>query len=177
MMPAEIEEGGTKQMQANQMPVTRQTIEDFLFAEAALLDAWQLEKWLELFREDALYLIPPTDEPQLDRHAGLYLVMDDMRRLRSRVAQILGRSMWAENPVSRTRRLIGNVRILAQDAGELSVAANFSVYRMRHEAIDIYVGSYAHRLAITAEGLRFIERKATLDLETLNPQGKISIIL
>ena len=115
-MPAEIEEGGTKQMQANQMPVTRQTIEDFLFAEAALLDAWQLEKWLELFREDALYLIPPTDEPQLDRHAGLYLVMDDMRRLRSRVAQILGRSMWAENPVSRTRRLIGNVRILAQDA-------------------------------------------------------------
>ena len=32
--------------------ISRAEIEDFLFAEADLLDEWRLPEWLELFTED-----------------------------------------------------------------------------------------------------------------------------
>src|SRR6476620_6027447 len=46
--------------------VTRATIEDFLYAEAALLDEWRLQEWLDLLTEDATYEVPSTDTPDGD---------------------------------------------------------------------------------------------------------------
>jgi 3-phenylpropionate/cinnamic acid dioxygenase small subunit len=43
------------------IPVTRQEVEDFLYEEAALLDEWRLEEWLQLLTEDAAYYVPSTD--------------------------------------------------------------------------------------------------------------------
>ena len=37
--------------------LTRTQAEDFLFAEAELLDDWQLQPWAALFTEDAVYEI------------------------------------------------------------------------------------------------------------------------
>ena len=36
--------------------VTRGEVEDLLFLEAALLDEWRMEEWLELWTEDAEYV-------------------------------------------------------------------------------------------------------------------------
>ena len=41
----------------------RLDVEEFLYAEAALLDAWRLDDWLELFTADARYEVPSTDRP------------------------------------------------------------------------------------------------------------------
>ena len=116
--------------------VTRAMIEDFLFAEAALLDEWRLREWLELLTEDAIYEVPATDTPDGDPHTTLMLIADDMARLRSRVDQLLGKSAWAENPRSRTRRLISNVRIRGVEGDRMRVTANFAVYRIRFEQMD-----------------------------------------
>ncbi|MHC0054670.1 aromatic-ring-hydroxylating dioxygenase subunit beta [Actibacterium sp. D379-3] len=156
---------------------TYRAVEQFLFDEAALLDSWQLADWLKLFREDAIYCIPSLDSPEKGPQDSLYLVHDDMTRLGSRVNQFSGRSMWSENPRSRTRRLVSNLRILSQDADEIVLSANFAVFRMRHGRMDTYVGHYEHRIAPVQDGFQFIERKAVLDLEVLNPQGKVSIII
>ena len=43
--------------------ISRADVEDFLFAEAELLDEWRLPEWLELFTEDAIYYVPSTDVP------------------------------------------------------------------------------------------------------------------
>src|SRR6266704_1644506 len=93
--------------------VTRAEVEDFLYAEAALLDEWRLQEWLELLTDDATYQIPPTDLPDADARNTLFIVADDALRIRSRVKQLLGKAAWAENPKSRTRRMISNVRVLA----------------------------------------------------------------
>ena len=42
----------------------KQEIEDFLYREAALLDAWQLDDWLELLTDDAQYRVPSNDRPR-----------------------------------------------------------------------------------------------------------------
>ena len=80
-------------------------------AKAALLDEWKLEEWLELLTDDAIYQVPSTDAPEGDERNTLYLIADDALRIRSRVKQLLGKSAWAENPHSRTRRMITNVRV------------------------------------------------------------------
>jgi len=155
----------------------REEVEAFLFDEAALLDQWELDSWLELFADDGSYLIPSLDAPDATPRNSVYLIADDRNRLGSRVKQLMGRHTWAENPPSRTRRLISNVRIREASDGDVKATANFAIYRMRHEMVDTYVGRYELHFVRNGAGLRFKERKAILDLEALRPHGKVSFIV
>ena len=163
-------------MSAEEAP-SRQEVEDLFFKEAALLDEWRLEEWLELLTEDAVYEVPPTDVPEGDARNTLFIIADDATRIRSRVKQLLGKSAWAENPHSRTRRLISNVRIVGREGDKVLVTANFAVHRMRYESVDTYVGHYDYKLVRQGKDLRVKERRVVLDNEALRPHGKISFIL
>ena len=157
--------------------ISREQIEDFLYYEAALLDEWRLDEWLELLTEDASYYVPSTDMPDGDHRTTLFLIADDALRLRSRVRQLMGKSAHAETPRSRTRRMISNVRIRGVEGETIQVTANFVVYRMRYELVDTYVGRYEYTLVQRDGALKIRERRAILDLEALRPHGKVSIIL
>jgi len=156
---------------------TRREVEDLLYNEAALLDDWRLEEWLELLTEDAIYQVPPTDVPEGDARNTLFIIADDAVRIRSRVKQLLGKFAWAENPHSRTRRMISNVRVLGSEGENILVTANFAVYRMRYESVDTYIGHYEYKLRRADSALKIRERRAILDNEALRPHGKISFIL
>jgi p-cumate 2,3-dioxygenase subunit beta len=156
---------------------TRAELEDFLYHEAALLDEWRLDEWLALFTDDATYSIPSTDAPDADPADTLFLVSDDAARLRSRVEQLLGKTSWAESPHSRTRRLIGNVRIRKSEGPLVFATANFVVHRMRTNQLATYVGRYEYTLDTSGERLRIRDRRAILDLESLRDVGKVSFIL
>ncbi|NOT57336.1 MAG: aromatic-ring-hydroxylating dioxygenase subunit beta [Deltaproteobacteria bacterium] len=162
---------------ASTSPITRQHVEDFFYEEAALLDEWRLEEWLALLTDDAAYYVPSTDMPDGDHRRHLFLVADDMPRIRSRVKQLLGRFAHAEQPRSRTRRMIANVRIRKIEGENIFVTANFIVNRMRMEQLDTYIGRYEHILVQRNGTLKLRERRAILDLDALRPQGKVSIIL
>jgi p-cumate 2,3-dioxygenase beta subunit len=157
--------------------VTRADVEDFLYHEADLLDSWKLEAWLELLTDDIVYEVPPTDAPDADSANTLFLVSDNAMRVRSRVEQLLSGQAWSETPRSRTRRFVSNVRIGARRGNEIDVMANFCIHRFRSGASDVYVGRYDHVLVLTDKGPRIRRRRATLDLESLRPHGKVSIIL
>ncbi len=157
--------------------LTRSDIEDFLYEEAALLDEWRLREWLTLLTEDATYEVPSTDVPDGNSQETLFLIADNADRLRMRVDQLLGKSAWAENPPSRTRRMISNVRIRNVEDPTLRITANFVVYRMRSGHIDTYIGRYEYTLVQQNGALKIQHRKAILDLESLRPHGKVSIIL
>ncbi|HLI81087.1 MAG TPA: aromatic-ring-hydroxylating dioxygenase subunit beta [Candidatus Binataceae bacterium] len=156
---------------------SRSEVEDLLYNEAALLDDWRLEEWLELLTEDAIYQVPPTDVPEGDSRNTLFIIADDAVRIRSRVKQLLGKFAWAENPHSRTRRMISNVRVLGSEGENILVTANFAVYRMRYESVDTYIGHYEYKLRRADKALKIRERRAILDNEALRPHGKISFIL
>jgi p-cumate 2,3-dioxygenase beta subunit len=155
----------------------RAEIEDFLYEEAAFLDEWRLDEWLGLFTDDATYSVPSTDTPDADPSDTLFLIADDAASLRSRVEQLMGKTTWSENPHSRTRRLIGNVRIRRADGARVFVTANFVVHRMRTNQTATYVGRYEYELERRDAGLRIRHRRAILDLESLRDVGKISFIL
>jgi len=163
-------------MSAAELP-GRQEVEDLLYKEAALLDDWRLEEWLELLTDDAVYEVPPTDVPEGDARNTLFIIADDAVRIRSRVKQLLGKSAWAESPHSRTRRMISNVRVLGADGDRILATANFAVHRMRYESVDTYIGRYDYKLVRVGKDLKIKERRAVLDNEALRPHGKISFIL
>jgi p-cumate 2,3-dioxygenase beta subunit len=157
--------------------VTRAQVEDLLYHEASLLDAWHLQDWLTLLTADVTYEVPSTDSPNGDPKTTLFLIADNASRLRSRVQQLLGKSAWAENPPSRTRRLISNVRIREVTDDAMRITANFVVYRLRMGQVDTYIGRYEYTLVLQEKELKIHKRKAILDLEALQPHGKVSIIL
>lgn len=157
--------------------IDRAAVEDFLYREAALLDGWQLDQWLELLTDDAVYEVPAPDRPNDDPGQTFSLIHDHRQMIEQRVIRLMKTTAHAENPRSRTRRFIANVRIDSVAGSELMVAANFMVSRIRREQVT-YVGRYEYVLVVNEAGqLRIRHRKAILDHFALNPHGKISILL
>ena len=116
--------------------------------------------------------------PDGDPDTTLFIIADDIDRIHGRVKRLKSRDAHAEFPPSRTRRLITNVRILDQDAEEVTVSANFSVHRFRRGGKGgEYVGKYVYRLRKTDDGFRIAERRAILDAEELGGLGAVSFIL
>jgi len=155
----------------------RAEIEQFLYEEAELLDNWRLDEWVELFTEDAISHVPALDDPDRDPAQSVFLVADDLARIRSRARQLLGDTAWAENPRSQTRRLITNIRITSVDGIAIRATANFLVQRCRMERISTFVGQYQYKLVRQEASFKIAERKAILAQDTLRSQGTMSIIL
>jgi p-cumate 2,3-dioxygenase subunit beta len=160
------------------MAVTRQEVEDFLFEEAALLDEWRLDEWLQLLTEDATYRVPSNDRPNADPRRTLFTVADNRERIDARVVRLKDPNAHAEYPPSRTRRLISNVRIVGRDSDSVRVEANFVVYRFRRdERIREYVGRYRYELRTAGGRLRIAKREALIDAMELGSLGSVSFIL
>lgn len=157
--------------------ITRAAVEDFLFLEADLLDSWQLDAWLGLFAEDGRYEVPTTDCPDGDPAKNLFIIADSMPVLRGRVQRLKSIAAYSESPRSRTRRIVGNVRLHGAEGDGVRASANFIVQRVKNELTDSYCGRYDLLLRPTAQGLRFVRRRAVLDLDALRPQGRVSFIL
>jgi p-cumate 2,3-dioxygenase beta subunit len=158
--------------------VTRAEVEEFLFHEAALLDAWRLDDWLALLTEDARYEVPSNDRPDADPASTLFTIADDVNRIRARLTRLKDKDAHAESPRSRTRRLISNVRIVGRTAREVQVEANFVVYRFRRdESVREYVGRYRYLLRAERGQLKIAQRQAVLDAMELGSMGLVSFVL
>ncbi|MBI3434440.1 MAG: aromatic-ring-hydroxylating dioxygenase subunit beta [Proteobacteria bacterium] len=158
--------------------VSRAQVEDLFYREADLLDRWQLDEWLGMLGEDAVYLVPPNDKPDADPRSTLFTIADDIVRLRERVIRLKDPNCHAEFPPSRTRRVIGNVRITGVEDATICAAANFIVYRFRRDTSPyVFVGQYRNRLRRAGGELKIVERRAILDAEELGALGSVSFIL
>lgn len=158
--------------------ISREMVEDFLFAEAALLDAWSLEAWIALFTDDGEYQIPATDQPDGTPTETLYLVYDDRHRLAERARRLLKRTAHVEFPHSRTCRIVSNVRILEHRADGVRATCNFVAYRTKNERTDIFPGHAEYDLVRSnGGGFSIRKKRAVVDTETLRGQGKLSILL
>ena len=157
-------------------PTLREQVEDFLFREAALLDDWRLDEWVDLFTEDGRYVVPTTDLPDGDPKRDLVFIDDDITRLRARAVRLNSRHAHREYPWSRTRRFVSNVRVEESGNGELAVSSNVLVYRFRAGEGAPYVGSIEYILRWNDTGFQIKYRRAVLDLESLSWHGAVSII-
>jgi p-cumate 2,3-dioxygenase beta subunit len=158
--------------------VTRAEIEDLLYREAFLLDEWRMEEWLELWEEDAEYVVPTNDNPQADPDNDLMYINHDYRLLKGLVVRLMSVHAHREYPWSKTRHLVTNVRVLGEDGdGLVHGDAAFMVWRFRLKERDSYVGKYDWRVRRVGDELKLVGKWVTLDAWTLAPYGAVSIIL
>jgi p-cumate 2,3-dioxygenase subunit beta len=158
--------------------MSRAQVEDFLYAEAELLDTWQLEAWLALFTEDATYQVPSSGmgaNASPDEH--LFYIADDRMRLNQRVARLAKKTAYAEWPRSFTRHLVHNVRIVGEDDSGIEVRAAFVVHRFKDGNSSSYIGGATYRLLRHGDSFQIRSKLCALDSEVLRPQGRISILL
>jgi p-cumate 2,3-dioxygenase beta subunit len=158
--------------------ISRTAVEEFLFAEADLLDEWRLPEWLELFTDDATYAVPATDVPaNASPDSSLFYVADDRFRLSERVKRLMKRTAHAEFPHSRTRHVVSNVRIRSRAETELEISSAFITFRTKDGVTDTYFGSNRYKLVQVEGQLRIRDKRCLLDSEGLRMQGRVSIIL
>lgn len=115
-------------------PAVQQEVEQFLYAEAELLDTFRLEEWLGLLTDDIRitapirrHTHPGTEQSEFSENG--YYIDNEYDILRERVTRLGKDYAWAENPRSRVRHVIGNVRVVEATGDEYVVLNNQQVYR------------------------------------------------
>jgi benzoate/toluate 1,2-dioxygenase beta subunit len=147
---------------------------DLLFTEARLLDQNRLDEWLELFTDDAEYRIPAGSED--DPRTKVSIVFDDRGRLEERVWRLQSGLAHAQEPRSRTARLISNVQIDSTDGDSVIVVSNFIVVELRRGVETTFAGSYEHHLRRVEGGFRIAKKKVDL-INKEEPIGNLSFIV
>ena len=127
----------------------RLAVEDFLFEEAALLDDRRLHDWLGLFAETVNYRMPVRlsrirvgGRPEYSDNA-CHLICD-RGGLEARVSRFDTGFAWAEETASRTRRIVGNVRVKDVTAQSVSVRSNFHIFRARDDFPGTIIAGERH---------------------------------
>ena len=158
-------------------------VHEFLAHEAELLDAGNLTGWLELLTEDIRYLAP-VRSTRYGRHENEFSSTsfhfeEDHYSLTMRIRRLDTKFAWAEDPPTRTRHLIGNVRVLERGAAEVVASSAFMLYRSR---LDEPTGEMltGRRRDVLREdslgGLRLADRLVLVDQTTL-PVSTLSTFL
>jgi p-cumate 2,3-dioxygenase beta subunit len=177
---------GAAQHSAVSDPAVLSRVEQFLFHEAALLDAWELDSWLALMHPDVHYRVPAPGFQDRDPHTTLQVIHDDYQLLAGRVTRLKSRHAHAESPKSHTRRMLANIRADYRGGDTACIVAhsNFHVLRNRLGRLDQFVGSYHHVLVPQpsagldpGENYRILDRLAVLDHDLVEAGGTVSIVL
>ena len=154
-----------------------QAAHQFLVEEAALLDAADYSGWLDLLCEDIRYLMPVRVTTA--RGAGFDTLADmghfdeDMYALRKRVQRLATDHAWAEDPPSRTRHFVTNVRTFSDAGDDLRVESALLLFRSRGDTreADLISAGRTDLLRATADGLRLARREITVDESVLRTQN------
>ncbi len=145
-------------------------IVDFLYREAELIDEGHFSNWLELMTEDLLYRMPMRVNTgrniRPDHSYETEIFCDDLPSLRLRIDRLATDYAWAEDPPSRTRHLVSNVRVGAtSNPNEFNVSSYILVYRNRGNAPegDIFSGKREDLLRSVKGHWRLAQRTILLD--------------
>lgn len=148
----------------------------FLYVEAQLLDEIRLKEWGATLAEDLIYNAPLREtRPVSQQAASVVRTMqhyhDDWRSVMGRIVRLTGtKSAWAEDPPSRTRRLVTNVLVEETDKPqEYSVRSYLLVTRSRFnfDEFDLISAERRDVLRVDGESFKLARREILLDQAVL----------
>jgi phthalate 3,4-dioxygenase beta subunit len=154
-----------------------QDAHQFLVEEAALLDAADYAGWLNLLCEDIRYLMPvrvtTARGAGFDSLADMGHFDEDMYALRKRVQRLATDHAWTEDPPSRTRHFVTNVRTFRHQAAELQVESAVLLFRSRGDTREpsLISAGRTDLLRETGDGLRLARREIKVDESVLRTQN------
>ncbi|TDV56445.1 3-phenylpropionate/cinnamic acid dioxygenase subunit beta [Actinophytocola oryzae] len=150
----------------------------FLVDEAYLLDAQDYATWLDLLTDDIHYFMPVRVTTALgagfDCAPGMAHFDEDKYSLSRRVARFATEHAWTEDPPSRLRHHLGNIRTFATPTDhELVVESAVLLFRSRGDVREPAVVSAGREdlLRSTSDGWRLARRTIMVDESVLRIQN------
>jgi phthalate 3,4-dioxygenase beta subunit len=155
-----------------------QAAHQFLVEEAHLLDTFQLDAWLALLTDDVRYRMPVRVTSSNAVPEAAVATMDhfdeDRYSLHLRVARLATEHAWTEDPRSRIRHHVTNVRTFAtDDPSEVDVESAVLLFRSRGDQAgpDLLSAGRTDVLRRTTDGLRLASRVVQVDEAVLRTQN------
>ena len=154
-------------------------IEQFYYREAALLDERRFSDWLALLAPDIHYWMPIRRTVMLDdieneftKPGDMAFFDDDKAYLEARVKKLASGFSWSEDPPSRTRHHVTNVRVIERQGDEITVESSFHLYRTRLESDqDSWMGRRRDVLRRVAGAFQIAKRHIFLDHTVLQSRN------
>lgn len=148
---------------------------EWLNHEAEILDGNQIREWFdELVDEEIDYRVPIRVTRSRSEGAGFsedgWHMLEDRGSLEARVMRLETEYAWAEDPPSRARRFVSNVRVARGESEEtVDVRSNLMIYRGRYDQpeFNLIVGERQDRLVRVDGRWKLRKRLVLLDHATL----------
>jgi anthranilate 1,2-dioxygenase small subunit len=141
----------------------RHEIEAFNTAYAATLDEQRLMEWVDMFTDDALYVVLSRENFERNLPVGV-IYCDSKGMIRDRAFALQETAMFAPRYL---RHMISNLSLGQRaDDGTITARANYVVLQVlldRPDATLHQVGTYYDKFRRTADGLRLAERRCVYD--------------
>ena len=138
--------------------------EDFIAAEAALLDAGRFDDWLALFAEDGHYWVPLQGAAQADPVSHNSIAYEDRLLLALRIERLKNPRAHSQHPASHSQHVLQRSRIEREDdgSGEVLLHTSFLYVESRGEQQLLLAGSLRHRLVRTVAGWAIRQKRVDL---------------
>ena len=136
-------------------PDLRPSVEQALHHEARLLDERLYRSWLDRFTPDCVYWVPL--DPAGDPRTQVSYLLDDRRRMEDRIGLLETGWAHAQEPPSRTCRIVSNVEAWPLDGGDILARCSTVVWEYRKDRLTPFASRNDYVLAALGEDwlLRF----------------------
>ncbi len=139
------------------------------------MDNAQLYDWLDGMTQDIQYRVPVRVTPEAKGEKGFskkaHIMIEDWESLKARVDRLNTDYAWSEQPRSRLRHMISNIRPSSTSVGsEIEVKSNFMLYkgtRGDKGEFELLCGERVDRLRREDGRLKLAKRTVYLDQTTL----------
>jgi benzoate/toluate 1,2-dioxygenase beta subunit len=147
--------------------ISSETIHQFLYREARLLDDKDWDAWLDCYAPDVEFWMPSWDDDETlteDPQTEISLIYYAHRGgLEDRVFRIkTDRSSATSLPEPRTSHHINNVEVLEHTDALCRLRFNWVTFSFRYKTVDTYFGTSFYTLDITGTQPRIKNKKVIL---------------
>lgn len=143
-------------------------VTDFIWAEADILDAKDYDRWLDLWTEDGLYIMPIGNG---DDYANqLNLCYDNAKMRRDRVGRFQAGFSISSAPPAETVRTISRIVIEKAEGDVITVRAAEHLIEDKFGRQRSWAGNARYMLKVTDDGFRLHQKVVHL----LNADGMLN---
>ncbi|HEY2400143.1 MAG TPA: aromatic-ring-hydroxylating dioxygenase subunit beta [Steroidobacteraceae bacterium] len=153
-------------------------LSQFLYREAALLDARDWDAWGKLFAPDGIYWVPAS-RGQTDSVNHVSLVNDNALLREIRLGRLKNADTASLHGAPNSSHLVSNIILAANDAiaQRYTLQSRFVMAQYASWGTCTFHGSYLHELVRDADGEIKIARKRVDLVDLDGPQGDLLTIL
>ncbi|MES5323852.1 aromatic-ring-hydroxylating dioxygenase subunit beta [Alcaligenes phenolicus] len=147
-----------------QMESLKQSLQDFVWQENALLDEGRFDEWYELFAQDGLYWIP-GESGQESPEGRMCIALENRMLMRLRIDRLSHHRAFSLQPGVRGLRVIQHPRVLSEypdEDGCYTVRTNLIYSEYQKQKTEVLSAIASYRLRAVDQAWEIVEKRVDL---------------